>query len=138
MLPAQTPNVPPPQIGQATVTIVSRDTTDDAGDPITYLSTPNPEVTSAIVSLPRGGKTDWMTHPAPGYLYVLEGELTVEFEDGHHLVFKAGQAFMQARTHWHRGINTGTGQMRFLAVFFGSKGMPDVLNPPHLKDEPKR
>jgi hypothetical protein len=91
MLPAQTPNVLPPQIGQATVTLVSRDTTDDAGDPIIYLSTPNPEVTSAIVSLPQGGKTDWMTHPAPGYLYVLEGELTVEFEDGHHLVFKAAK-----------------------------------------------
>jgi quercetin dioxygenase-like cupin family protein len=66
----------------------------------------------------------------PGYLYVLEGELTVEFEDGHHLVFKAGQAFMQARTKWHRGINTGSGTMRFLAVFFGSKGTPEVLNPP--------
>ncbi len=116
--------------GQATVTAVSQDTTDDAGDPITYLSTPNPEVTSAIVSLPPGGKTDWMTHPVPGYLYILEGELTVEFADGHHLVFKQGQAFMQARTKWHRGINTGSGQMRFLAVFFGAKGIPPVLNPP--------
>jgi quercetin dioxygenase-like cupin family protein len=121
MFQAQTPNALPQHIGQATVTVVSSDTTDDAGDPITYLSTPNPEVTSAIVSLPQGGKTDWMTHPAPGYLYVLEGELTVEFEDGHHLVFKTGQAFMQARTHWHRGVNTGTGQMRFLAVFSGAK-----------------
>ena len=97
---AQTPNIPISQMGQATVTLVSRDTTDDAGDPITYISTPSPEVTSAIVALPPGGKTDWMTHPCPGYLYVLEGELTVEFEDGHHLVFKTGQAFMQARTKW--------------------------------------
>jgi hypothetical protein len=59
---AQIPSVPTPQMGQATVTVVSKDTTDDAGDPITYISTPNPEVTSAIVSLPPGGKTDWMTH----------------------------------------------------------------------------
>ena len=110
--------------------VVSKDATDDAGEPITYIATPNPEVTSAIVSLPPAGKTDWMTHPVPGYLYVLEGELTVEFEDGHHLVFKTGQAFMQARTKWHRGINTGSGPMRFLAVFFGAKGVPPV-NPPH-------
>lgn len=128
---AQTPPPPNPRMGQATVTVVSHDTTDDAGDPITYISTPNPEVTSAIVALPPGGKTDWMTHPCPGYLYVLEGELTVEFEDGHHLIFKTGQAFMQARTKWHRGINSGKGQMRFLAVFYGAKGMPQVLNPPH-------
>lgn len=124
-------------MGQATVTLVSRDAADDAGDPITYISTPNPEVTSAIVSLPAGGKTDWMTHPCPGYLYVLQGELTVEFEDGRHLIFKAGQAFMQARTKWHRGVNTGKGQMRFLAVFFGAKGMPPVLNPPHATVPPK-
>ena len=131
MVHAQTQNALPPKIGQATVALVSRDTTDDAGDPITYISTPNPEVTSAIVALPPGGKTDWMTHPCPGYLYVLEGELTVEFEDGRHLVFKQGQAFMQARTKWHRGVNNGTVPMRFLAVFFGAKGMPQVLNPPH-------
>jgi quercetin dioxygenase-like cupin family protein len=124
--------------GQATMTVVSKDTTDDAGDPITYISTPNPEVTSVILSLPPGGKTDWMTHPVPGYLYILEGELTVEFADGHHLVFKQGQAFMQARTKWHRGINTGTGQMRFLAVFFGAKGIPQVLNPPHPADSAKQ
>lgn len=65
-----------------------------------------------------------------GYVYVLEGELTVEFENGSRLKFKAGQAFMQARTKWHRGINEGTGPMRFLAVFYGEKGTPAVLNPP--------
>ena len=121
---------PPPSASQATITEVSRDTTTDAGEPIRYLSTPNAEVSSMILSLPPGGKTDWMTHPVPGYLYVLEGELTVEFTDGSHLVFHAGQGFMQARTRWHRGVNRGNTNMRFLAVFFGEKGTPVVLNPP--------
>lgn len=137
MFQMQTPNLPPPQAVQTTITPVSKDTTTDAGEPITYLSTPTPEVSSVIVALPPGGKTDWMTHPVPGYLYILQGELTVEFADGKHLVFKAGQAFMQARTKWHRGINTGTGEMRFLAVFFGEKGTPIILNPPHAPSEPK-
>jgi quercetin dioxygenase-like cupin family protein len=121
---------PPPSTGQETITMVSRNTTTDAGEPITYLSTPNAEVTSVILSLPPGGKTKWMTHPVPGYVYVLEGELTVEFENGSRLKFKAGQAFMQARTKWHRGINQGSGPMQFLAVFYGEKGTPVVLNPP--------
>jgi quercetin dioxygenase-like cupin family protein len=125
------PAAPSPAISQATITMVSKDTTTDAGEPIRYLSTPNPEVSSMILSLPPGGKTDWMTHPVPGYIYVLEGELTVEFEDGSHLRFKTGQAFLQARTKWHRGLNEGTGTMRFLAVFYGEKGTPVVLNPPH-------
>ena len=116
---------------QATIIMVSKDTTTDAGEPIRYLSTPNAEVTSSIITIPPGGKTDWMTHPVPGYLYILEGELTVEFADGHRLHFKQGQAFMQARTKWHRGINEGKTQMRFLAVFFGEKDTPVILNPPH-------
>lgn len=123
--------LPPPNTNGPTITVVSKDTTTDAGEPIRYLSTPNAEVTSVILSLPPGGKTDWMTHPAPGYLYILEGQLTVEFEDGHRLTFKQGQAFMQARTKWHRGINEGTTPMRFLAVFFGEKDAPNILNPPH-------
>lgn len=128
MILAQAP--PPPSIGQETITMVSRDTATDAGEPITYLSTPNAEVTSVILSLPPGGKTKWMTHPVPGYVYILEGELTVEFENGSRLKFKAGQAFMQARTKWHRGVNEGSAPMRFLAVFYGEKGTPIVLNPP--------
>jgi quercetin dioxygenase-like cupin family protein len=137
MFQIQTPNTPPSQPAQSTITAVSKDTTTDAGEPISYLSTPNPEVTSVILSLPPGGKTDWMTHPVPGYLYILQGELTVEFTDRTHLVFHAGQAFMQSRTKWHRGINTGSGEMRFLAVFFGEKGTPVILNPPKLQNAVK-
>ena len=122
---------PPKTANQATISMVSRDTETDAGEPIRYLSTPNPEVTSMILSLPPGGKTDWMTHPVPGYVYVLEGQLTVEFEDGSRVTFKAGKGFMQARTKWHRGLNEGKQTMRFLAVFYGEKGTPVILNPPH-------
>jgi quercetin dioxygenase-like cupin family protein len=110
--------------------MVSKDTATDAGEPIRYLSTPNPEVTSMILSLPPGGKTDWMTHPVPGYVYILEGQLTVEFIDGTHVTFKAGQGFLQARAKWHRGVNDGQQQMRFLAVFFGEKDSPVIVNPP--------
>jgi quercetin dioxygenase-like cupin family protein len=127
----QAPPPPPAAATQATITMVSKDTTTDAGEPIRYLSPPNPEVTSMTLSLPPGGKTDWMTHPVPGYVYVLEGQLTVEFIDGSHVTFKAGQGFLQARTKWHRGVNEGKTTMRFLAVFYGEKGTPVLLNPPH-------
>jgi quercetin dioxygenase-like cupin family protein len=114
-----------------TVTPVSKDDTTDAGEPITYPAGGTPEVTSAILTVPPSGKTEWMTHPVPGYVYVLEGTLTVEFEDGHRLTFHSGQGFLQARTKWHRGINQGTEPLRFLAVFFGAKGVPIILHPPN-------
>ncbi len=117
---------------KAVMTNVSKDTVTDAGEPILYLSTPNPEISSTILTIPAGTTTEWMTHPVQGYVYVLEGTLTVEFSDGHRIAFKAGQGFPQARSKWHRGRNDGQGVVRFLAVFFGGKGVPNVLNPPKI------
>jgi quercetin dioxygenase-like cupin family protein len=114
----------------AKMTPVSNDSVTDAGEPIVYLNTPHPEISSAIMSIPAGATTEWMTHPVQGYVYVLEGTLTVEFADGSRKEFKAGQGFPQARSKWHRGRNDGTTPMRFLAVFFGGKDVPTVLNPP--------
>ena len=126
----QPPQFTQPHAVQTAITMVSKDVATDAGEPVRYLSTPNPEVTSMILTLPPGGKTDWMTHPVPGYVYILEGQLTVEFVDGTHVTFKAGQAFMQARAKWHRGVNEGQQTMKFLAVFFGEKDSPVIVNPP--------
>ncbi|MGA8436877.1 MAG: hypothetical protein WB714_01475, partial [Candidatus Sulfotelmatobacter sp.] len=47
--------------------------------------------------------------------------------------FKAGQAFLQTRTHWHRGRNDGTSLVRFLSVFVGAKDVPTILHPPSGK-----
>lgn len=89
---------PPPQPAPtaAVMTVVSKDTETDGGELFSYLFTPNPEV-SSILTLPPGGKTEWMAHAVQVYIYVLEGTLTVEFEGGHRLSFKAGQAFLQAQ-----------------------------------------
>jgi quercetin dioxygenase-like cupin family protein len=115
---------------KAAMTDVSKDSVTDAGEPIIYLNTPVPEISSSIVTIPPGTTTEWMTHPVQGYVYVLEGTLIVEFADGRHKVFKTGTGFPQARSKWHRGRNDGEGVVRFLAVFFGGKDVPNVLNPP--------
>jgi mannose-6-phosphate isomerase-like protein (cupin superfamily) len=60
-------------------TAVSKDSATIVGEPITYLATPNPEISSTIITVPPGATTEWMTHPVQGYLYVLEGTLTVEY-----------------------------------------------------------
>jgi quercetin dioxygenase-like cupin family protein len=115
---------------KAGMTDVSKDSVTDAGEPIIYLNTPKPEISSAIMTIPAGTTTEWMTHPVQGYVYVLEGTLIVEFADGPRKEFKAGQGFPQARSKWHRGRNDGKGVVRFFAVFFGGKDVPNVLNPP--------
>jgi quercetin dioxygenase-like cupin family protein len=104
-------------------------TTTTAGEPLLYLSTPDPVISSDILTVPPGGVTQWMTHPVPAYLYVLQGDLTVEFTDGKRQTYHTGQALLQSRAYWHRGRNDGTTPVRFLAVFLGAKGVPTILHP---------
>ena len=109
---------------------VSRDESTIAGERLAYPSSPSPEVSSFILSIAPGATTAWMTHPVQAYIYVLEGTLTVELEDGARLEFPAGRAFLQSRTKWHRGRNQGKTPVRFLAVFCGAREVPTVLHPP--------
>jgi quercetin dioxygenase-like cupin family protein len=128
---AQTPaNKPQQQTGAETVTPLPDLTTTTAGEPLIYLSTPHPVISSDILTVPPGGVTRWMTHPNPEYVYVLQGDLTVQFVDGKEKTFHQGEVLLQPRTVWHRGRNEGKGQLRFLAVDFGSKGVPAILHPP--------
>jgi quercetin dioxygenase-like cupin family protein len=115
---------------EATITGLQPLTKTIAGEALAYPSTPEPVVSSDVVTIPPGGVTEWMTHPVPAYLYVLEGSLTVELEDGTRQRFDAGQSFLQCHTTWHRGRNEGSTPMRFLAVFIGAKGVPEILHPP--------
>jgi quercetin dioxygenase-like cupin family protein len=114
---------------KVSMTPVSKDSTTIAGEPELYLSTPEPEVSSVVFTFAPGAVSQWMIHPAPVSIYVLEGTLVVEFEDGSRQSFNAGQAFLQCRSKWHRGRNDGSQAMRFLAVFFGAKGVPNVVHP---------
>ena len=121
-------------MASATFVDVSSDTKTIAGEALEYPSTPNPVIYSNVVTIPPGTVTPWMIHPVPAYLYILEGALTVEFAaDGALHKFNAGQAFLQARTRWHRGRNDGTTPVRFLGVFVGSKDVPVILHPPSSK-----
>ena len=101
-----------------------------AGERLEYLSTAQPEISTEILTIPPDTTTQWMTHPVPAYLYVLQGTLTVEFLDGKRQQFAVGQAFLQSRTKWHRGRNDTNEPVKFLAVFAGSKGVPVILHPP--------
>ena len=102
-----------------------------AGEPLSYPSSPNPIVSMNELTIPPGRVSDWMVHPVQSFLYVLEGVVTVEFaEDGARHTFKAGQGFLQTRAHWHRGRNDGDAPARFVAVFIGAKGVPEMLHPP--------
>ena len=76
--------------GSETITSLPDLTTTTAGEPLHYLSTPDPVVSSDILTVPPGKVSRWMVHPVPAYLYVLQGDLTLEFVDGKRQTFHTG------------------------------------------------
>ncbi len=129
---AQSPSVSKPHGmgGSESIAPLPDLTTTTAGEPLLYLSTPDPVISSDILTVPPGGVTRWMTHPVPAFVYVLQGDLTVQFVDGTEKTFHEGDVLLQPRAAWHRGRNEGQGPLRFLAVFMGAKGVPGFLHPP--------
>src|SRR5689334_5039036 len=72
------------------VTAVMKGSTTIGGQKIEYPKTDKAEMASVIVEISPGNESGRHMHPVPTYVHVLEGTLTVEFEDGSRQAFKAG------------------------------------------------
>lgn len=103
--------------------VLLRTETDSAGQTIAYPKG-TPEITGVFVTIPPGAQTGWHLHPSPCVAYILEGEVTVELEDGRKNVVRAGQAFAEVFTLKHNGTNTGTTPVKLVLFALGTKGTP--------------
>lgn len=95
------------------------------GEPIVYPAGPA-KVSSTIVTLGPHSEAALHLHPVPMYAYVLEGEVTVEYQGHGRKIYKTGEALMEAQAVPHRGINTGDVPVRILCVFMGAEGAEGV------------
>lgn len=100
-----------------------------SGQPINYLRTNLAEVTSVLVEIQPGGESGRHKHPAPPQIYVLEGTVTIEFDDGQRKSFSSGQAFVEVANTWHNAKNLGKQPVKMLVVFFGEKGQENLIRP---------
>jgi len=69
-------------------------------------------------------------HPNPTIVYILDGAIDVEADDGSTHSYKAGESFLEALNTWHNGKNTGTTPAKVLVVFTGAHGKPNLVRPP--------
>ena len=99
------------------------------GQPIGYPITQNPEVSSVLVTIKAGGESGRHKHPVSPHIYVIEGQVTIEFDDGKRQRFKAGEAFLEAVDTWHNAKNLGKTPVKMLVVFFGEKGQKNLIRP---------
>jgi quercetin dioxygenase-like cupin family protein len=101
--------------------------TNIVGEAIRYPTASPAHVTAAIVSLAPGERTIIHKHGVPLFAYILEGELTVDYGEHGQRTYRPGQAFMEAMTVAHFGINNGLQPVRLLAVYMGAEGAQNVI-----------
>jgi quercetin dioxygenase-like cupin family protein len=111
------------------VTPVMKGDTTIGGQRIEYPKTEKAEMASVIIEIQPGRESGRHMHPVPTYVHVLEGTLTVEFEDGSRQQFEAGQGFLEVVNTWHNGKNLGEVPLKFLVVFAGEQGTPNLIRP---------
>ena len=65
----------------------------------------NPQVTATMVEIPPGVDVGWHEHPNIRYVYVIDGTLSIELENGTRREFPAGTIFVEAIGTRHHGMN---------------------------------
>lgn len=106
------------------VSTLLKTTKDSAGQTLHYPTETAAEITGVLVELPVGQKTGWHVHPNPCVAYILEGEVTVEVENGTKRMLQAGEAFTEVVGLRHCGYNTGTVPTKILLFALGTEGAP--------------
>jgi len=89
-------------------------------------------VTGATVELEPGGQTGKEQFRVPTFIYVIEGILTTDYEDGpvgikgaqYHA---AGQSFMDNGGWWHNHANRSDKPAKYLMLHLGYPGRPDPV-----------
>ena len=111
------------------LTPVLETTTTFSGQPIRFPQGENQQLVAVIAEVAPGGQVGRHMHPVPLFVYMLEGTLTIEMEGHGTHAFQAGQGFAEVTHTWHNGRNLGDKPARFLIVFAGQKGTPNLIRP---------
>lgn len=98
------------------------------GQPIRFPQGDN-QLTAVLAEIAPGGQSGRHMHPVPLFVYILEGSLTIEMEGHGTHTFTAGQSLAEVTNMWHNGRNLGNKPARFLIVFAGQIGTPNLIRP---------
>jgi quercetin dioxygenase-like cupin family protein len=85
-----------------------------------------PEVTASVIEYPAGAVGPHQTNPYTRYLYVLEGTLTLEVDDGGAVEFPAGSLILSGST-WLVPRNKGNVPVKLLVIDQTEVGQPNSV-----------
>jgi quercetin dioxygenase-like cupin family protein len=122
-----TPAVPVEPVG-LTLTPILETTTTITGQSIRFPQGDN-QFTAVLAEVAPGGQVGRHMHPVPLFVYILEGTLSIEMEGHETHTFSAGEGFAEVTNTWHNGRNLTDKPVRFLILFSGQKGTPNLIRP---------
>jgi quercetin dioxygenase-like cupin family protein len=111
-----------------TLTPILETATTITGQPIRFPQGDN-QFTAVLAEVAPGGQVGRHMHPVPLFVYVLEGTLSIEMEGHETHTFSAGEGFAEVTNTWHNGRNLTDQPVRFLIVFAGQEGTPNLIRP---------
>jgi len=120
---AETPAVHEGYVSSIAVKSLLKTEKDCAGQKITWPAG-TAEASAIFVEIPAGAQTGWHSHPSPCFAYVIEGEVSVECEDGKTRIARAGEAFAEVINLRHNGTNLGKIPCKIVMFVAGSSGTP--------------
>jgi len=96
---------------------------------LSYLRTDKPEIEVMLVEIKPAGQSGRHMHTVPTLVYVIEGALTVELDDGSRHKCQAENGVLEVINTWHNARNMGRKSLKLLVIYLGEKGRPNLLRP---------
>lgn len=87
-----------------------------------------PEITILRIVIPAGETLAKHKHPVINAGVLLNGELTVQTEDGKTLHLKAGESIVEVVDTWHYGKNEGVVPAEIIVFYAGTEGAPITVH----------
>jgi len=95
---------------------------------LSYPSSGQAQVSSAVLTFAPGATTGLHRHDAPLYVYVLEGTITVTYDGGVVKEYSTGQAILEAVGTAHNGTNLTDAPVKLLVVNMGAEGVTNTVS----------
>lgn len=83
-------------------------------------------IRQTLVEIPEGSSSGRHSHPGPEVGYIIQGDVTMQFEDRQPLELHAGSPFLIPSGVIHNAVNVGTLTTKMLSTYFIDESKPLV------------
>lgn len=84
-------------------------------------------ITAARLTVPPGATVPLHYHPVPLFVYILQGEITVEYGHRGKRTYREGDTFVEAIEWPHHARNRGDEDVVILTVYAGAVGLQNSI-----------